>query len=120
MAAEGGLITLIGGLEDRTKKALTELIRAGFGLLRFGPLETAKAENFLGYKLTSTTASSTGEFSVLHNMGTRPYLLMPVVDLSVIGAGVVPLEVTRAADTRRIYLKTSAGFTNKTFSIYLE
>lgn len=120
MASLGGLEALLGGLEANTRKVLTELIRASFPYLRLGPLDTDKAENFAGYKITSTTATSTGEFSVEHNIGRTPYLMLPVADLSAVGAALVPLEVTRAADDRRIYLKTQAGSTNAVFSIYVE
>ena len=121
MASLGLLESLVGGLEDRTKRALTELIRAAFPNLRIGPVETAKAENFNAFKLTSTTATSTSEFSIEHAMGRTPYLAHQVVDLSAVGARLgVALEVTRAADDRRIYLKASAGDTNAVFSLYVE
>lgn len=120
MAALGGLEALLGGLETGTKKVFTEVLRALVPNLRVGPVDTAKAENFAGYKLTSTTATSTGEFSVEHGIGRTPYLLLPVVDLTAVGSALVPLEVTRAADDRRLYLKTQAGSTNVPFSIYVE
>lgn len=120
MAAVGGLLALIGGVEATTKKALTELINAAFGNLRIGPVDSAKAENFAAFKLTSTTAASTGEFSVLHGIGRTPYLAIPVVDLSVVGAKILPLTVTRAADMNRMYFKTEAGSTSAVFSLYVE
>ena len=120
MAALGGIEALLGGLETSTKKTLTEVLRAFVPYLRFGPLDTPKAENFAGYKITSTTATSTGEFSVLHGIGRTPYALVPMLDVTAVGAAIVPLEVTRAADDQRIYLKTQAGSTNLPFSVYLE
>lgn len=121
MANIGGLLALIGGLETNTKRVMTELINAAFTTLRLGPLDTVKAENFAGFKLTSTTAASTGEFSIEHGMGRSPYLAHQVVDLSAVGARLgVALTVTRAADSRRIYLKAEPGSTNAVFSLYVE
>lgn len=120
MASLGGLEALVGGLDANTKKSLVEVLRALVPNLRIGPLDTAKAENFLAYKVTSTTASSTGEFSVEHGMGRTPYLAIPVMDVGSSRTCFVPLEVTRPADARRIYVKTDAGFTDRVFALYLE
>lgn len=121
MAAIGGLLAIINGLEAQTKRVMTEFVNAAFPNLRIGPLDTVKAENFAGYKLTSTTATSTGEFSIEHGIGRAPYLAHQVVDLSVIGARLgIPLTVTRAADDRRMYFKTEAGSTSAVFSLYVE
>lgn len=97
-----------------------EVFRALVPNLRFGPFATARAENFQGYKVTSTTATSTGEFSVEHGMGYAPYLLLPLLNVGSSATAIVPLTVTRPADKVRLYLKTEAGSTNKVFSIYLE
>jgi hypothetical protein len=120
VAALGGLEALLGGLEANTKKTMTEVLRALVPYLRFGPVDTPKAENFAAYKVTSVTGTSTGEFSVEHGIGRTPYLLVPMLDVTAVGAAMVPLEVTRSADDRRIYLKTQAGSTNLPFSVYLE
>jgi hypothetical protein len=37
-----------------------------------------------------------------------PHYALPVLELDRPGAKVVPLEVTRAADARRIYLKSTS------------
>jgi len=120
VSALGGLEAIVGGLEDKTKKTMVELLRALVPFLRFGPLDSAKAENFNGFNVTSTTATSTSEFSIEHGMGRAPYRAMPVIDLSVVGSRLVPLTVTRAADARRVYVKTESGFTNAEFSLYVE
>src|SRR3990172_785306 len=99
---------------------MVELLRALVPFLRFGPVDSAKAENFNGFNVTSTTATSTSEFSIEHGMGRAPYRAMPALDLNVIGASIVPLTVTRAADHRRIYVKTDAGSTGREFSLYVE
>lgn len=120
MASVGGLLQIFGGLEANVKKALTEFVNAAMPNLRIGPIDTAKAENFAAFKLTSTTAASTEEFSIEHGIGRAPYLALPVMDLSAIGSRLVPLTVTRAADARRMYFKTEAGSTNTVFSLYVE
>ena len=58
----------MAGLDASVKKALTELLRALVPHLRIGPIDTVKAEKFAAYKITSTTATSTGEFSVEHGI----------------------------------------------------
>lgn len=119
MAALGGLETLLGGLEANTRKVMTTLLRNLVPYLRFGPVDSGtKCENFQGYSLTSTTAASTGEFSIAHGMGRSPYRIMPCVDLVSSGGQLIPLQVTRPADASRIYLKSSV--TNAVFSLYVE
>lgn len=119
MAALGGLETLLGGLDTDTKKVLTQLLRELVPNLRFGPVDSGtKCENFQGYSLTSTTASSTGEFSVAHGLARQPYRAIPTLDLTSSGHQLVPLVTTRPADAQRIYLKSSV--TNAVFSLYVE
>lgn len=74
---------------------------------KFGPVEhQEKSESFQAYYLTSTTAGSTGEFSILHGMGRTPYMAVPVLALNQAGATVPRLEVSRVADDQRVYLKS--------------
>lgn len=121
MAGLGGAEAEIGGVRDTDLKVrLTSLLRYFLPNLRFGPVDVAKAENFAAYKVTSTTAASTGEFSVMHSMGRVPYLVVPMLDLQTVGARIVPLTVTRAADASRLYLKTESGSTSAVFSVYVE
>ena len=121
MAALGNLEGLIGSLPADTKRVLTEVLRALVPFLRFGPIDhQQKAENFAGFSLISTTAASTSEFNILHGLGRAPFRLMPSLDLNSSGMELVNLRVTRPADASRIYLKATAGSTNKVFSIYVE
>lgn len=121
MAALGGLEALVGSLPADMKRAMTELLRALVPFQRFGPVEhQQKAENFAGYTLVSTTASDTGEFSVAHGLGRAPFRFMPSLDLNSSGMELVHVRVSRPADASRIYLKATAGSTNKVFSFYLE
>ena len=119
MASLGLIESLLGGLEPATKRVFLEVARAWVPNLRFGAVDhQVKAENFNGFTVTSTTAASTGEFTVEHGLGRTPYRLMPAIDLTAIGSAIVPLEVTRAADARRLYLKSPT--TNAVFSCYVE
>ena len=120
MAALGGLESLIGSLPTDTKRVFTEVLRALVPFLRFGPIDIAKCENFAGYNIVSTTASDTGEFTVAHGLGRAPYRLMPQLNLNSSGMELPILRVSRPADASRIYLKASAGSTNKVFSMYIE
>ena len=121
MASLGGIESLLGSLPVDTKRVFTEVFRALVPFLRFGPVtHQQKAENFAGYTLVSTTASDTGEFTVAHGLGRAPFRLMPSLDLNSSGMELPILRVSRPADASRIYLKASAGSTNKVFSFYLE
>jgi hypothetical protein len=121
MAIPGYVEALLGGLEANTKRALTEVFRYVLPNGKWGPVDhQTKSESFQGYYVSSTTASSTGEFSIVHGMGRTPYLCIPIVPLDVVGARSIPLTVTRAADGQRIYLKTEAGSTSAACFLYLE
>ena len=121
MSSPGYVESLIGGLEATTKRALVEAFRYILPNTRFGPVEhQTKSENFQGYFLISTSAASTAEFSIEHGLGRIPYLVKPVLPMDLVGARVIPLTVTRAADAQRIYLKTDAGSTSAAFALYVE
>ena len=108
MSALGGLESLVGGLEERTKKALVELLRAMVPFNRFGPVtHQKKAENFQAYYVNSTTSSTANdEFTVQHGLGRIPYLAVPMLPLDSSNAKTVRLEVTRPADAQRVYLRS--------------
>lgn len=115
MATTGYIDALLQSLPAEGRSVLTQVFRYLVPNLRFGPATNqTKSENFQAYFFSGTTAASTGEFSIQHGMSRAPYLAVPVLPLDVVGARTVPLEVTRAADSQRIYLKstsTSAAFT---------
>ena len=120
MAGLGGAEAELGALPSDLKRVFTGLLRYFLPNLRFGPMDVAKAENFAAYKLTSTAAASTGEFSIQHGMGRVPYLILPVLDVTAVGSRTIPLTVTRAADNSRLYLKTEAGSTSAVFQLIVE
>lgn len=90
--------------------------------MRFGRVNSDEPEvsqNMGGGLYTGTTPSvANEEFSILHNFDQAPYLIVPVLGLDQVGQKIVPLEVSRAADSRRIYLKSSE--TDAPFAVYVE
>lgn len=112
----------LGGIQNaKDKQILIDCFEYVLGNLRMGvPEHQTRAENFQSYFQESTTGTSTGEFSVQHGLPTAPRLAIPVLDLNQPGSQLVPLEVSRSADARRIYLKTSAGSTNARFTVLVE
>lgn len=112
MADIGYVRSLLGGISDaKTKRILADVFEYVLGNFRFGaPDHQTRAENFQAYFMNSTTASDTGEFSFAHGLPSTPRYAIPLLELDREGAKIVPLEVSRAADSRRIYLKsTSTG-----------
>ena len=121
MAIPGYVNALLGGLDEATKRVLTQVFQYVLPNAKFGPVDhQTKSESFQGYYLQSTSATSTGEFSIQHGLGRTPYLLIPVAPLDLVGSRLIPLTITRAADDQRVYLKTEAGSTSAPFSLYLE
>ena len=54
----------------------------------------------------------------MHGLAAVPYYMIEVLPVRIVGAQIVPLRVTRAADTNRIYLASSV--VNAPFMIALE
>lgn len=90
--------------------------------MRFGRCNADQAEvsqNMAGALMSATTdAVANTEFSVAHNLDAAPYLLVPVLPLDIVNAEIVRLKVTRAADSKRIYL--SSPETSRTVFFFLE
>lgn len=122
MADIGYIRSLLIGIKDEdTRRILTTAFEHVLGNLREGaPKHQTRSENFQRYWERSTTASDTSEFSVAHGLVAAPKYAIPVLDLNQAGAKIVPLEVSRVADTRRIYLKTTTGSTNAPILLLIE
>lgn len=121
MAKSSYAKALIGNLAADIKTSLGKVFEFMLdGNLRFGAIENQqRAENFAGIFLTSTTAAVTNtEFSIAHGLVSTPRYVMQVIDPRSVGSQQVPLTVSRAADSKRIYL-TSAS-TNAVFTVYCE
>jgi hypothetical protein len=110
LADLGYVNSLLRQVPDKaTRRALEECFKHVLGNIRFGvPEHQTRATNLQMYFQASTTAASTGEFSVPHGLGTAPHLAIQALDLSQPGAQMVPLEVSRAADGARLYLKSTS------------
>jgi hypothetical protein len=123
LADIGALRDMMRGIPDpTTREIMTRFVEYAFGNLTFGAIDPSnkKAKNFQLYHQPSTTATSTGEFSIVHGMDRTPQLAIPTLDLSQPGAKIALIEVARAADSRRIYLKGAAGSTAALFSLLVE
>ena len=116
----GFVESLLSGLETTTKKSLTEVFRHLVPNAQFGPVDhQEKALNFQAYYLNSTTPSSSNtEFSIPHGLGRTPYLVLPVLALDQVGAQIIPLTMSRAADSQRVYFTSPS--TSAAFSILVE
>ena len=113
MCARASFIdSLTGGLPDQMRLVFRRMSEYYFNSLRLGRAEdNSRSENFQLYAFSGTTSSVAGqEFTIQHGLGTVPYLLVPCLDPSNVNEQLIPLQVSRAADTQRVYLKsTSTG-----------
>lgn len=110
MATPGYIESLVGNLEAPLRAALVRVFDYVLRNLRFGPVTNqARTENFQAYYFVTTTpADANQEFSVAHGLGRVPYVLIPVLSLDSVNQAIVPLQVSRAADASRLYLKSSS------------
>jgi hypothetical protein len=109
----GAIRSILGGIQDAVTRrilieAFDEVVGSKSGITLGAPDHQRKATNFRGKFEVSTTATSTGEFSIKHGLETAPTIAIPVLDLGQPGAQLVPLHVTRAADGQRVYLKSTS------------
>ena len=116
MADSSYIKSLFGATPESVKKAADQAFTYLLGNLKLGPLDVNRRSlNFQWYWLQGTTASAANtEFSVAHGLGRIPSVILPVLPLDQVGGQIVPLQVSRAADVNRLYLKstsTSAAFT---------
>ena len=117
MASIGYVRAILNQLEATLKKALEPAFEHA---MTDNILGTAtKAANFRWVKVSSTThADANTEFSIAHGLGSVPTWLIPALPLDSPGAKLLDLEVSRAADATRIYLKSPS--TGATFTCFLE
>lgn len=110
MADIGYIESELGGLAPEQKRPLVSAFRYLLGNLAFGAVEhQTRATNFQAYYLTGTTpAAAQTEFSIAHGLQSAPNVLVPVLALNQVGAQLVPLQIARAADDKRVYLKSSS------------
>jgi hypothetical protein len=120
MAKSSFVDTLTGGLDASVRRALRAVSDYYFNNLRLGvPEDATRAENFQMYCFSATTPATAGtEFSISHGCQTPPVSLIPVLNLAHVGEQIVPLTVTRAADTSRVYLSSTS--TNAPIRVWVE
>ncbi len=120
MANPGYIKGLLGFLPSDSRRVFGVIFDYLLGNLRVGlPGHQKRAENLAWVQLDGTTpAVADTEFSIEHGIETAPRVLFPCVDLTTVGAKLIPLSVTRAADNRRVYLSNSS--TSAAFTVFVE
>lgn len=108
--ATGYVGTLLNSLESNVKRVLIPAFDYVQDHWKLGPIEDGKrALNAQIYWFAATTSSAAGtEFSVRHNLGQIPSYLITGAPVNAADVQIVPLTVSRAADDRRVYLKSSS------------
>jgi hypothetical protein len=83
-----------------------------------GETQPVRQSNFQWYPLSATTPSTPDEeFIVPHGLPFTPYNLIPCLPLTTTGMSLIPLTVTRPADSRNVYLSSSVGDADVTFFV---
>lgn len=109
MADIGSVEAELGALPSEHKKALVAAFRYVLNNLSFTRQDRGRAQNAQVYYTSGTTSSNANEeFSLSHGLATVPSYVLPVLPLDEVGAQMVPLQVSRAADNKRVYLKSSS------------
>lgn len=109
MADIGSVEAELGSLPPDHKKALVAAFRYVLNNLSWTRQDRGRAQNAQVYYTSGTTSSNAGEeFSIAHGLGVVPSYLLPVLPLDEVGAQIVPVQVTKAADNRRVYLRSSS------------
>jgi hypothetical protein len=116
----GNVETSLAGLDRDEQRIFKSIFQYILGDMRFGRAEDSTvAKNFGAVFYSGTTHATPGtEFSIPHGFGRPPYLLIPVLPLDAVNATLVPLTVTRAADSSRIYLSSSVA--SAPFVVFIE
>ena len=112
--ADLGVITQeLNGLPAEYRATFRRIFQAILRDIRFGHPTGNNPDPMTniggGFYHTMTPSTPGDEFTISHGFGRVPYLLIPVLPLDTVGAQLVPLTVTRAADDRRIYLSSSVA-----------
>lgn len=120
MADFGNVETMLAGLPDDQRRIFKAVFQYILKDIRLGrAIDGDPSKNFGGGFFSATTPSvAEEEFAVEHTFGRTPYLLIPVLPLDEVGATIVPLQVSRAADNAKVYLKST--FTDQPVFFYLE
>jgi hypothetical protein len=99
----------LGGVPADQKRGIVSAFRYTLNAFSFAPLDKGRATNAQLYYLNVVTSSNANEeFSVAHGLDAAPSYLIPVLRLNEVGSQLVPLQVSKAPDGRRVYLKSSS------------
>lgn len=111
MADLGYVESEIATLPREQRPVLKRIFTAVMKDMRFGhPADATPSTNFGAAFYEGTTPSTPGDtFTIRHQFGRVPYLILPVLPLDTVGAQLVPLTVQRAADENRIYLTSTVA-----------
>lgn len=120
MASITYIQSLLNRLPAEYRAALLQAFEEAVKQARLGRPTTGKAaENFAGGFVEFTThATPNTEASALHKRDVAPYLIVPVLDPQTVGSRLVDLQVSKAADDKRIYLKSTIA--SATVLLYVE
>jgi hypothetical protein len=121
MADDGHIRTMLNGVTDKNlQQILVKVFEYLLKEIRFGrAIDGDASKNFGGGFFEGRTHEDADtEFSIEHSFGRKPYLAIQVLPLDEVNAEAVPLRITRAADSQRIYLSSSAE--DVPFFLYLE
>lgn len=120
MADLGYTRSFLGGLDEKQKRAFTQLFDYLLKSWRVGlPGHQKMAQNMAWVQLDATTPSTANqEFAIAHGLGTAPRVLFPCLDLTTADTQMIPLTNSRAADGSYVYLKSSS--TSAAFTIFAE
>lgn len=121
MASASNVETMLNGIVDLVPQ---RILKAAFKYIlrdiRLGRVTVGKAATNLsgGFFSGKTPSVANQEFTIPHTFGSPPYLLLPVLPLDQVGASMVRLTLSRAADASNVYLKSPD--TAQTVFVYLE
>ena len=110
MASKGYAASLLSTLPEPIRRPLLEAFQYALSTLRCGwTADGQRAENLNWYRFSATTpATASQEFTITHGLGQIPRVVFPFLPVDSSGASLVPLTVTRAADSRYLYLQSSS------------
>lgn len=124
MADIGAIKAYFASTPAEVKKAAEQAFTYVLSNFKIGPFVpmselSRRAANFQWYWLSGTTpAVANTEFSIAHGLGRTPNVIVPVLPLDQVGSQLIPLQVSRAADAQRVYLKSSEQ--SAAFSVMVE
>lgn len=107
MASKGYIDALLNKLPSEQRAIFSPIFDEVLRNFRLG--DSDKAQNFAWFATSFTThATANTEFSVEHGLASPPSRFIPSLTLDQVGSQLVPLSVSRAADSKRVYFKSTS------------